>query len=185
MYRRRYQVMADELTQAADEYLDRVLDVQEARKDFMERHGADACQNKMPEGIVTGLRFGCMPPEGWTLVDDGRGFSVPDTGTAKGFEIAREMRALPAMPLPVVFSRMIDFDPPLKATPERKGVFVGVERMDGDIYVSVPVFSREEIQQNPALSWSQPAGITEVVEDEYDDVKRKALSLPRSLGLSR
>ena len=80
---------------------------------------------------------------------------------------------------------MIDFDPPLKATPERKGVFVGVERMDGDIYVSVPVFSREEIQQNPALSWSQPAGITEVVEDEYDDVKRKALSLPRSLGLSR
>ena len=83
MYRRRYQVMADELTQAADEYLDRVLDVQEARKDFMERHGADACQNKMPEGIVTGLRFGGMPPEGWTLVDDGRGFSVPDTGTAK------------------------------------------------------------------------------------------------------
>ena len=184
MYRRRYQVASSDLIDEAEKYPDHVIEVREARQRFMEQHGADSFHGVMPGDALIGFSFKDMPPEGWSVVDDAIGRAVPDIRTQRGYDIEMELRDLPQMPSLATLSRMIGFDPVKKAAPGENGnriVGIGVERMDGEIYVSVPNFSPEEIRLNAGLTWSQPDELTEVNEDEYLSVQRKAARHASSL----
>lgn len=176
MRRKHYRLESDDLVRVAEEFAKQQYQAKQARLAFVDKHGAVAyCGSNMG---VTGLRFEGALPAGWAPHPFLEGYGVPDVKTDLGKQILLQMHALPTAGIPKELSAQIGFVPDMKLAPgdlSRRVLCVGLERIDGEYYASVPVGNDDEVRRDPSLSYRPAMGMTEIDDNVYLALREQAL----------
>jgi hypothetical protein len=180
MKRQHYVIESDDLANLAETHIDAVDNAREARADFAHKFRADQFRifqtlefaGETPVIIsITALQFSGVTPAGFARSDRHPGFSIPDVTTERGRVMMGEMAELPPIPLPKDLAGELGYGHPLKIRPDMSAVCMGVELLAGSVVLTVPVFSPEEVAESPTLSWTPLAGLRQISESEFKDMR--------------
>lgn len=165
MKRKYFILQSDDLQALANDYCNDRLAAQQEREAFARRYGA-RCYLGTTFGIQ-GLFFDGDTPKGWVRRSAFPGLSTPDISCDEGIEAALEMLRIGPMPVAEALAKTLHFQPSIRMYPGGQAQTIGVERIDGKYYVSVPTPSAEDFEINPALGWRPVAGLMPVSEETY------------------
>jgi hypothetical protein len=173
--KRFFRLEANDLFQAADDFVAARLDVEQARMRYVDDMNASGYVGS--RWGIDGLKFEGAAPKGWVPLPGMPNAWRPNEKSTKGLQALVLMRAQTfAMPEPRKLSGLIGFEPMFKVTPQYGLVSVDVQKLDNEYVVTVPTFEQDDISLNPSLAWSPRGGMIEVLERDFVAQRRTAVS---------